>query len=313
MKRVGHIYQKVVNIQNIECAFNEVMKTTRNKNKVILFEQYKMVYIYQIYKDMLNCTYSPSKVNEFIIYEPKKRLIVSQNIYDKIVNHLVSRELLIPYLTSCLIDSNVASRKGKGTSYGRKLYFQYRDIMDKKYFKYYLLKIDIRGYFRHIKHDILKNKIEKRIKDKKAIDLIFKIIDSYPDGCPIGFMTSQIFAIFYLNEIDHFIKEDLKIKYYIRYQDDFLLIHEDKQYLKYCLEKIKIKLAEIGLEINDKTRIYKNNENMNFIGVRKNKKFSNRHRTIKKVNQRIKLYRNNKISFSSIISSISYLERGEFH
>ena len=264
MKRVGHIYQKVVNIQNIECAFNEVMKTTRNKNKVILFEQYKMVYIYQIYKDMLNCTYLPSKVNEFIIYEPKKRLIVSQNIYDKIVNHLVSRELLIPYLMSCLIDSNVASRKGKGTSYGRKLYFQYRDIMDKKYFKYYLLKIDIRGYFRHIKHDILKNKIEKRIKDKKAIDLIFKIIDSYPDGCPIGFMTSQIFAIFYLNEIDHFIKEDLKIKYYIRYQDDFLLIHEDKQYLKYCLEKIKIKLAEIGLEINDKTRIYKNNENMNF-------------------------------------------------
>lgn len=313
MKRVGHIYQKVANIQNIECAFNEVMKTTRNKNKVILFEQYKMVYIYQIYKDMLNCTYLPSKVNEFIIYEPKKRLIVSQNIYDKIVNHLVSRELLIPYLTSCLIDSNVASRKGKGTSYGRKLYFQYRDIMDKKYFKYYLLKIDICGYFRHIKHDVLKNKIGKRIKDKKAIDLIFKIIDSYPDGCPIGFMTSQIFAIFYLNEIDHFIKEDLKIKYYIRYQDDFLLIHEDKQYLKYCLEKIKIKLAEIGLEINEKTRIYKNNENMNFIGVRKNKKFSNRHRTIKKVNQRIKLYRNNKISFSSIISSISYLERGEFH
>ena len=313
MKRVGHIYQKVANIQNIECAFNEVMKTTRNKNKVILFEQYKMVYIYQIYKDMLNCTYLPSKVNEFIIYEPKKRLIVSQNIYDKIVNHLVSRELLIPYLTSCLIDSNVASRKGKGTSYGRKLYFQYRDIMDKKYFKYYLLKIDICGYFRHIKHDVLKNKIEKRIKDKKAIDLIFKIIDSYPDGCPIGFMTSQIFAIFYLNEIDHFIKEDLKIKYYIRYQDDFLLIHEDKQYLKYCLEKIKIKLAEIVLEINEKTRIYKNNENMNFIGVRKNKKFSNRHRTIKKVNQRIKLYRNNKISFSSIISSISYLERGEFH
>ena len=60
-------------------------------------------------------------------------------------------------------------------------------------------------------------------------------------------MTSQIFAIFYLNDIDHFIKEDLKIKYYIRYQDDFLRIHDDKQYLKKCLDKIKIKLAEIGL------------------------------------------------------------------
>ena len=184
--------------------------------------------------------------------------------------------------------------------------------MNQKYSKYYLLKIDIHGYFSHIKHDILKEKIKGKIKDKKAIDLIFKIIDSYLDGCPIGFMTSQIFAIFYLNDIDHFIKEDLKIKYYIRYQDDFLLIHEDKQYLKRCLDKIKIKLAEIGLEVNDKTRIYKNNENMNFIDVRKNKKFSNRHRIIRKVNQRIKLYRENKISFSSIISSISYLERGEF-
>ena len=179
MKRVGNIYQRVVHIQNIECAFDEVMKTTRNKNKVILFDDYKMVYIYRIYKDMLNCTYLPFLVNEFIIYEPKKRLIVSQSIYDKVINHLVSRELLIPYLTPCLIDSNVASRKGRGTSYGRKLYFQYRHIKDQKYSKYYLLKIDIQGYFRHIKHDILKEKIKGKIKDKRAIDLIFKIIDSY--------------------------------------------------------------------------------------------------------------------------------------
>ena len=126
-------------------------------------------------------------------------------------------------------------------------------------------------------------------------------------------MTSQIFAIFYLNDLDHFIKEELKIKYYIRYQDDFLLIHEDKEYLKKCLEKIKIKLSRIGLEINAKTRIYKNNENMNFIGIRKNKKWSNRHRTVRKVNHRIHLYQQGKISFPSVISSISYLERGEFH
>lgn len=313
MKRVGNIYWKVTDIKNIEKAFNEVMKTTRNKDKVVLFENYRTVYLDKIYKDMLNCTYQPSEVNEFVIYEPKRRLIVSQNMYDKVVNHLVSRELLIPYLTSCLIDSNVASRKGKGTSYGRKLYFQYRHTMDQKYSRYYLLKIDIHGYFSHICHDILKDKITTRIKDKKALDLIFKIIDSYSNGCPIGFMTSQIFAIFYLNDLDHFIKEELKIKYYIRYQDDFLLIHEDKQYLKKCLEKIKIKLSKIGLEINAKTRIYKNNENMNFIGVRKNKKWSNRHRTVRKVNHRIHLYQQGKISFPSVVSSISYLERGEFH
>ena len=96
MKRVGNIYWKVTDIKNIEKAFNEVMKTTRNKDKVVLFENYRTVYLDKIYKDMLNCTYQPSEVNEFVIYEPKRRLIVSQNMYDKVVNHLVSRELLIP-------------------------------------------------------------------------------------------------------------------------------------------------------------------------------------------------------------------------
>ncbi len=77
---------------------------------------------------------------------------------------------------------------------------------------------------------------------------------------------------FYLNDFDHFIKEELKIKCYIRYQDDMLLIHEFKEYLKECLIKIKLELAKVKLTLNHKTRIYKSNENMNFIGVRKNRK-----------------------------------------
>lgn len=79
-------------------------------------------------------------------------------------------------------------------------------------------------------------------------------------------MTSQIFAIYYLNELDHFIKEKLKIKYYIRYMDDGILIHENKEYLKYCLEKIKEILEECKLELNNKTKIYTKKEGVTFLG-----------------------------------------------
>ena len=102
-----------------------------------------------------------------------------------------------------------------------------------QYKKYYILKCDISKFFSSINHDILKEKILKRIKDKDAIKIVFDIIDSYSPGLGIGSMTSQVLAIFYLNDLDHFIKETLKIKYYVRYQDDFLLFHPSKEYLKY--------------------------------------------------------------------------------
>ena len=98
------------------------------------------------------------------------------------------------------------------------------------------------------------------------VESIFKIIDSYSNGCPIGFMTSQIFAIFYLNDLDHFIKEELKIKYYIRYQDDFLLIHEDKEYLAECLQLVEGMYTDLGIEMNvNKTKICRIDKGFKFL------------------------------------------------
>ena len=143
MKRVGNIYNKLYDFSNIMSSYNEVMRTTRNKNSIVKFNLYKCIYINKIYNDIVNKTYIPRTLKKVTIYEPKKRIIVVQNIYDKIIKHLVSRQILIPYLTKNLIDGNVASRKGYGTDYGRKLYFKYRDICDKKYKRYYILKLDI--------------------------------------------------------------------------------------------------------------------------------------------------------------------------
>lgn len=308
MKRVGNIYNKLLDINNIIDSYDEVIKNTRNKKLVIYFNNYKCINIYKIYNTLKNKDYTPSRLRECIIYEPKMRVIVVQNLFDKTINHLVAREILIPYLCKGLIDSNVASRKGKGTSYGRYLYFKYRNICDYKYNKYYLLKIDISKYFYSIDHDILKSKIRRKIKDEDVLCLIDKIIDSYDKGVAIGLYSSQIFSIYFLDSIDKYIKEVLKIKYYIRFQDDFILIHPSKEYLQYCLKCIIIELDKLNLKVNNKTKIYKNTENINFMGIRKNKKFTNYHRTVKKVKKRVEQYYDKRQELSGVISSINYIK-----
>ena len=117
-------------------------------------------------------------------------------------------------------------------------------------------------------------------------------------------MTSQILAIFYLNDLDHFIKEDLKIKYYVRYQDDFLLLHQSKQYLKYCLKEIEHFIEKEDLKLNPESRIYKNTNNFIFLGRNKYGKYA-KYRGVKRIlKKKFYLYNNNKLSLNSLTSSI---------
>ena len=139
---------------------------------------------------------------------------------DKLVNHLVARYILYPSILPSLLDINVVSRKGYGTSKGIELWKKYQNKFNIKYIKYYILKFDISKYFKSINHNILKLKLEKRIKDKEALEIVFKIIDSEKEGLSIGLMSSQILAIFYLSDLDRYIVEKLKFTSYIRYQDD---------------------------------------------------------------------------------------------
>lgn len=269
MKRKNNLYKNICDLDNIIDAFNEVCRNTRNKKKVENLKQNKCIYISRIHQILVNKEYYPGPFNVFTIYEPKKRRIVSQNMQDKIVNHLVSRQILYPSIMPCLLDVNVASRKNLGTKAGLQIARDFHRKCKINYGKYYILKCDIRSFFASIDHDILKCKLIRKIKDKDALDIIFRIIDMDSLGLSIGAMTSQTLAIFYLNDLDHFIKEELKIKYYVRYQDDFLLFHPSKKYLNYCLEKIKDFLKKEKLELNRKSRIYSSSDNFVFLGCDK--------------------------------------------
>ena len=302
MKRKNNLYEDIYKVENILQATNEVFKNTKNKRKINRFKDYKCIYISKIYNTLKNREYKVGPYNVFTIYEPKKRTIVSQSVYDKIVNHLIARYILMPTIIPKLIDQNVASRTGYGTKKGLEYHYKYLNICKIKYKEFYILKCDISKFFASIDHTILKSKIQILIKD--ALKIVFDVIDSVEDGLGIGNMTSQILAIFYLNDLDHFIKENLKIKYYIRYQDDFCLYHESKEYLKYCLEEIKLFLKKEKLVLNSKSRIYKSTNNFIFLGRDMNGKYAKYRNMNRKIKKRYRAYEDGRISLKNLVDSL---------
>jgi hypothetical protein len=293
IKNSRNIYDKNITLDNIYKMWNIIKHTCKNRREVYHFSLNLSTNIRDIYDTLKEKRYIPGKYRTFMIFEPKPRLVMSQSIRDKIVNHFVANYYLIPYLERTLIDSNVATRSNKGSSYAMKLLKRYlRNIVVNNGGKeIYCLKIDISKYFYSIDHKILIEMLENRILDKDVIELIKTIIgetnkeyindniNSYNSkyntdipfyknnkGLSIGAMTSQFLAIFYLSEIDHYIKEELGCKYYIRYMDDFLLLDVDKERLKDNWKKIVEKIKLVNLKINTKSNIYRVSKGFDFLG-----------------------------------------------
>ena len=177
-RKSNNIYDEAITIDNLYNMWSIIRQTCKNKREVYYFSLNVSTNINNIYNSLKNKTYKPTKYNAFMIFEPKPRLVMSQKIQDKLVNHFVANYYLIPYLESNLIDANVATRKDKGSSYAMKLlrsYFNKLQLSNPNE-EIYCLKIDISKYFYSINHEILIEKLEKKIKDKDVIDLIKLII-----------------------------------------------------------------------------------------------------------------------------------------
>lgn len=306
MKRLNNLYNDICDLNNIIEMTEKVCSRVRNKRLVDKFETYKSEHIINIKNRLESRNVIFDRYNIFMITDPKCRVIMSLNIEDKIINHLVSEYILVRVFENKYTNSMVATRKNKGTSYGIKLLRKYLNDIKKKYSDFYILKIDIEKYFYSIDHNILKDILRRNIKDKDSINILDNIIDSTNleyinkkinnlkikrlnylsdeyliretyniplyncgKGVSIGNQTSQNFGLIYLYELNHYIKEKLHIKYLINYMDDFIIIHNDKKYLEYCLDKIKEFLIEYKLKINNKkTRIENIKNGIDFLGYR---------------------------------------------
>lgn len=179
MKRVNNIYKDICDIDNIMYCEHIVSLHTKNKRKVERYQEYYSQNIYKI-KDMLESkSYIPGRYNIFFIHEPKLRLIMSQDIEDKIINTLVAKYFLVDVFDRTFIDTTVATRVNKGTHLGLRVTKKYINDMKRKYGdNFYYLKFDINKYFHNIDHDIVKSMIRRKIKDRDALCLLDRIIDS---------------------------------------------------------------------------------------------------------------------------------------
>ena len=283
-------YRDLTEFESLRKGFNKAKLGNREKESVARFENNQIEAILYLQYLLRTGKYKTSEYYEFYVYEPKKRLVKTNSFKDKVVQQALCEEVVRPILKNVLIKDNYASQPKKGTHFGlerlqgflRNYYFSRKAKMEKErrsegkrpskediksYSTGYVLKCDIKKYFYNIQHKELKRMVRRYFHEQNVRWLINHIIDSDVDpGIPIGNQLSQWLALLFLNDMDHLIKERLGIKYYGRYMDDFYLIHEDKDYLKYCLGEIEEYLKGIGLELNQKTQIFPLRHGIDFLG-----------------------------------------------
>jgi hypothetical protein len=267
MKRTGNLFQKIVEPDNIQLAFKLARKGKRWQNTVKIFEMKEEENLAKIRASLIDKTFTTSDYETFIIYEPKRRIIYKLPFNpDRIVQHALMN-VVEPIWESLFINDSYACRVGKGIHAGSKRAMEFIRKVGRGG---YCLKMDISKFYPSINHDTIYKIIEQKIKCKDTLEVFKDIIYSIPGGynVPVGNYTSQWLGNLYLNELDHFVKHELKGEKYIRYCDDFLLFHTDKTYLRDCANSMTSFLkTELNLKLS-KNRIFQVGEGVDFLGYR---------------------------------------------
>jgi retron-type reverse transcriptase len=296
-KSFNNLWENFVDFENIYHAYRNASCGKRYRREVLKFANNFEIEIITLINELIWKTYEPSPYRSFYICEPKKRYICAPAFRDRIVHHAIV-QIISPIFTNRFITETFACIVGRGTHAAAARVVKYTRMAYRKWGGYYVLKCDISKYFPSIDQDILKNIIANRIADKNLLWVINKIIQSHESfeqdgrGIPIGALTSQLFANIYLDGFDHYIKEVCKIKYYVRYMDDFIIIHNDKKYLFEILCKIENYLHDnLKLNLNPKTSIFSGKQGIDFCGYRIwHTHTKPRKSTIKRTKRRFKKY-----------------------
>ena len=236
----------------------------------------------QLRTELLLHSYRPKPLTTFVIRDPKTRTISKSAFRDRIVHHALCNIIESIFEKGFIYDS-YANRKGKGTLaaiqrfdyFLRKASHNHALIPGTNKIKSFVLKADIKKYFENVDHDTLMAILKKKIKDQKVLWLIQTILRNYEPnskriGMPLGNLTSQFWANVYLNELDQFVKHRLKAKYYLRYVDDFVILHHSQQQLKKYYDEISHFLSsQLKLQLHpDKSKIVPLHRGTAFLGLR---------------------------------------------
>lgn len=283
MKRHKKLWHQITEWENLLLAARKAQKGKRFRDTVLEFNDNIEAELLKIQVELRQKTYHPGAYKTFEIYEPKPRLISAAPYRDRVVHHALCN-VIIPLIEPAFIADTYANRTGYGTHRALRRFTEFARSSR------YILQCDIRKYFPSIDHEILKEIIRHKIKCVPTLWLIDTIINNSNEqeliieyftdddlltpiqrrrGLPIGNLTSQFFANLYLNEFDHFIKEKLRVKKYLRYVDDFVLFSDERNFLAEARLAIEDYLEKLRLRIHPiKSQLFETRYGANFVGFR---------------------------------------------
>ena len=247
MKIVKNIFNQIISEESLFSAWDTFKKDKRSKKDVLQFEWNLEKNIFQLHRDLQSKRYRHGPYSSFNINDPKPRNIHKATVRDRILHHAVFTALN-PIFEPTFIANSFSCRVGKGTHKGVDTLNQIaRGVSRNNHRPCFALKCDVKKFFASVDHRVLLGIIRKRIRDEDVLWLLEEIIGSFSSdystlferkGLPIGNLTSQLFANVYLNAFDQFVKNELKIKRYLRYTDDFVIISDNKPYLENLITPI---------------------------------------------------------------------------
>ncbi len=250
----AHTYNDIISINNLLESWHEFLRGKRKRKDVSEFSLHFMDNIISLHSELKDKTYTHGTYHAFKINDPKPRDIHKATVRDRLLHHAVYK-ILYPYFDKKYIYDSYSCRTDKGTHKAiKRLEYFTRKVSKNNTRTVWVLKCDIQKFFANIDHKILKNVFEQHIDDPNILWLLDRIISSFHtnynsnSGLPLGNLTSQLFVNIYMNEFDQFVKRKLKAKYYIRYADDFVILHTDKSYLRQLT-------PQIAKFLNDKLKL----------------------------------------------------------
>ena len=262
-------FEKVTDFNNMYRAYRRSKCGKGYKKSAARFNLAALDGVHTLIRQLKDKTYRVSDYTEFKVYEPKARVIQTTSFKDKVIQHCLCDNVIMPRLQKVFIYDNCAAQIGKGTMFGLdRLSEQMQQFHSRYGCNGYILKCDIAKFFYNIAHSQLKDIVEYHFGyDPDILWLCNLFIDSTEGkGIPLGNQINQGFALLYLDGMDKLIKHELGIEFYGRYMDDFWLIHPSKEYLRYCLNIITEYLKTLDLELNGKTQIFPFKNGVSYLG-----------------------------------------------
>lgn len=263
--------EDVADFHTLWRCYRLVRRGKRSKAEVQAFERNLEFELTMLRRELLAGTYRPGPMRSFVVYEPKRRPIYCLPFRDRVVQYALYETVFKPAFGKTFLDDNMACQLGKGTHRGLdRLSVFFRECYHRHGLQAWILKADIHKYFESIDPVILKKVLRRYLKGGRVLALLDLFIDHGAEangGVPIGNLTSQYFGLIYLDEMDHMVRDQWGLRWYVRYMDDFVLLHPSKEELKDILRNLESYLErERHLQLNSKTQIFPFRQGVDFLG-----------------------------------------------